>query len=69
MVLKKYQKEGFLCPNTVTTIDTLVSGVLGHYLKNHVEKLTLQVTQRCNLRCEIAFILEIMTIESIQNLI
>ena len=52
MVLKKYQKEGFLCPNTVTTIEHPCSGVLGHYLKNHVEKLTLQVTQRCNLRCE-----------------
>ena len=52
MVLKKYQKEGFLCPNKVTTIEHPCSGVLGHYLKNHVEKLTLQVTQRCNLRCE-----------------
>ena len=51
-VLKKYQKEGFLCPNTVKRIEHPCSGVLGHYLKNHVEKLTLQVTQRCNLRCE-----------------
>lgn len=51
-VLKKYQNEGFLCPNTVTRIEHPCSGVLGHYLKNHVEKLTLQVTQRCNLRCE-----------------
>lgn len=51
-VLEKYQKEGFLCPNTVTKIEHSCSGVVGHYLKNHVEKLTLQVTQRCNLRCE-----------------
>lgn len=51
-VLKKYQNEGFLCPNTVTRIEHPCSGVLGHYLRNHVEKLTLQVTQRCNLRCE-----------------
>lgn len=51
-VLKKYQKEGFLCPNKVTRIEHPCSGVLGHYLRNHVEKLTLQVTQRCNLRCE-----------------
>lgn len=51
-VLKKYQKEGFLCPNTVEIIEHPCSGVLEHYLNNHVEKLTLQVTQRCNLRCE-----------------
>ena len=51
-VLKKYQNEGFLRPNTVIRIEHPCSGVLGHYLKNHVEKLTLQVTQRCNLRCE-----------------
>ena len=51
-VLKKYQNEGFLRPNTVIRIEHPCSGVLEHYLKNHVEKLTLQVTQRCNLRCE-----------------
>lgn len=52
MVLKKYQREGFLCPNKVTRIEHNCSRVLEHYLNNHVEKLTLQVTQRCNLRCE-----------------
>lgn len=51
-VLKKYQREGFLCKNTVTKIEHPCTAVLGHYLKNHVEKLTLQITQRCNLRCE-----------------
>lgn len=51
-VVKKYQKYGFLKENTVTKIEHPCTHALKHYLANHLEKLTLQVTQRCNLRCE-----------------
>lgn len=52
LVLKKIQDNGFLLENTVNRIEHPCSNALEHYLSNHVEKLTLQVTQRCNLRCE-----------------
>ncbi len=52
LVLKKFQDNGFLMENTVNRIEHPCSNSLEHYLSNHIEKLTLQVTQRCNLRCE-----------------
>ncbi|TGY91100.1 Cys-rich peptide radical SAM maturase CcpM [Petralouisia muris] len=51
-VLERYQHYGFLKENTVTKIEHPCTHALKHYLSNHLEKLTLQVTQRCNLRCE-----------------
>lgn len=51
-VLKKYQSNGFLMENTITKIEHPCTHALKHYLSRHLEKLTLQVTQRCNLRCE-----------------
>ncbi len=51
-VIEKYQSNGFLKENTVTKLEHPCTHALEHYLSNHVEKLTLQVTQRCNLRCE-----------------
>lgn len=51
-VLEKYQRYGFLKENTVTKIEHPCTYALKHYLAKHLEKLTLQVTQRCNLRCE-----------------
>lgn len=51
IVIKKYQSAGFLLPNTIKIIEHPCTNLLGHLISNHIEQLTIQVTQRCNLRC------------------
>jgi uncharacterized protein len=49
--LSKYQKKG-LCKNSqLKHIEHPQDKVLEFHLKNRIEKITLQVTQNCNLRC------------------
>lgn len=50
-VIKKYNNSGYLLENTVETIEHPDTKNLGYYCNNKIQQLTLQVTQRCNLRC------------------
>lgn len=45
-------QDGFLSNNRVREIVSPYDELLGHYLENNVEMLTLQLTQQCNFRCE-----------------
>jgi len=51
-ILEKYQSHDFLMENSVEKIEHPCNKSIDHYLENHLETLILQVTQKCNLRCE-----------------
>ena len=51
-VMKKYQNKGYFRKNTLIEISHPYNCMLKHILSNHIEQLTIQVTQRCNLRCQ-----------------
>lgn len=50
-VLERYRKHGLCRDNEIEEIEYPGSRDLSFYLKEHMENLTLQVTQNCNLRC------------------
>ena len=51
-VLRDFQKKGYFRGNTIIEISHPYNCILTHILSNHIEQLTIQVTQRCNLRCQ-----------------
>jgi len=51
-VFLRFQKNGCLFENCVKCINHPDKEFLQYYLDRHVQYLTLQVTQNCNLRCE-----------------
>ena len=51
-VIKRFQSQGYLEPNTVTRIEHSSTSLLDSYVNTRVRQLILQVTQQCNLRCE-----------------
>jgi len=50
--IKKYQERGFFRENDLKIIQHPCINALCHHLTHHIEQMTLQVTQRCNLRCK-----------------
>jgi uncharacterized protein len=50
-VLERYRKHGLCKDNELQEIEHPSSRDLRFYLEEHIENLTLQVTQDCNLRC------------------
>lgn len=52
LVLKRFQEKGFCHKNKLCNIEHPEYKFLKDHLENRVEKLTLQVTQNCNLRCK-----------------
>jgi len=50
-VLKRFQDKGYCKESKLKTIKHPEDDVLEFYLDNQIEKITLQVTQDCNLRC------------------
>lgn len=50
--VKKYQIAGYLRENCVKCIEHPELKFLRYYLDRHIQYITLQVTQNCNLRCE-----------------
>jgi len=50
-ILKAFQERGFCKESQLEKIEHPASQYLEFYLENKVEKITLQVTQDCNLRC------------------
>lgn len=51
-VIRKYRDKGYFLDNSLNEIIHPYSCLLKHILNNHIEQLTIQVTQRCNLRCK-----------------
>jgi uncharacterized protein len=51
IVLSKFQEKGFSKNSQLKNIEHPQDKVLEFHLKNRIEKITLQVTQNCNLRC------------------
>lgn len=51
-VIKHYQENNYFKENEIEIIEHPCSNILEHMLSYHIEQLTLQVTQRCNLRCK-----------------
>ncbi len=49
--IKYYQKKGYLKNNQVTEIEHPSTCYVDYLISHNVEQVTLQVTQRCNLRC------------------
>ena len=50
-ILSQYQKKGFCNETGLKEIRNNHVDVIDYHLKNKVKKITLQVTQNCNLRC------------------
>jgi uncharacterized protein len=50
-LLERFQKQNYLIPPDIQEIRHPDSGNLQYHLTRKLEKLTLQVTQNCNLRC------------------
>lgn len=50
--LARYKSKGYFKQNQVETIEHPYTCMVDHILNNHIEQLTIQVTQRCNLRCQ-----------------
>ena len=50
-LIQKYQAKGFLKNNQITAIEHPCTNYVQCLLENNIEQITLQVTQRCNLRC------------------
>lgn len=48
----KFQSRGFLKDNVVEKIEHPELNLLEHYVNHRVHQLVLQVTQKCNLRCD-----------------
>ena len=51
-VVDEFKRKGFFLKNTLQEIEHPYTGMIKHVLDSHIEMLTLQVTQRCNLRCK-----------------
>lgn len=50
-MLCKFQEKGFCMESKLKAIQHPQSDIAKYYLENRIEKITLQVTQNCNLRC------------------
>ena len=50
--IRKFQEKGFLLENQLEIIENPLTRYSEHILNHYKEQLILQVTQRCNLRCE-----------------
>ncbi len=50
-VLKNYQEQGLFRENTLEKIEHPDAAALKYHLEHRLQKLTLQITQNCNLRC------------------
>lgn len=51
-IISAYKEKGYFIDNTIKKIEHPYTCLLRHILNNHIEQLTIQVTQRCNLRCK-----------------
>lgn len=51
-IVKKYQKKGFLLPGNIKKIKHPETDFLEFRIRNCMEKVTLQLTQNCNMRCD-----------------
>lgn len=51
-VFEGFQKQGYLLPHVVNEIKHFATDSMRDYLSRKIEKITLQVTQNCNLRCD-----------------
>lgn len=51
-IVRKFQNEGFLLESQLKYIENPMSIYKEHIIRHHRDQLILQVTQRCNLRCE-----------------
>jgi uncharacterized protein len=47
----EYRKQGFLSSNRALKVDHPLLEYIDFYISNKIQKLTLQLTQECNLRC------------------
>ncbi len=50
-VINKYRQKGFLLPSNLKEIKHPETEMMEFHLANRIEKITLQLTQECNLRC------------------
>lgn len=50
--INKFQDKGFLLENQLEIVENPLTKYSEHIVKHYKEQLILQVTQRCNLRCE-----------------
>jgi len=50
-VLKRYTMQGYLMETRLKKIIHPATSLLRHQLNNHIQQITLQCTQSCNLRC------------------
>lgn len=51
-LLEAYRVKGILKENTITEIRHPAAQTLPYYLEHRIQKITLQLTQNCNLRCD-----------------
>ena len=50
-MLQRFKKQEYLEETVLEETVHLATDFVHHYLDNHVEQITLQATQNCNLRC------------------
>lgn len=50
--INQLQKNGFLLPTKIKEIKHPMTDFIPDYLENKIRNITLQVTQKCNFRCE-----------------
>lgn len=51
-LVKKYQEHGLCKENILEKIEHPATATLQYHLEHRMQKLTLQITQNCNLRCK-----------------
>lgn len=51
-LIKSLQNEGFLIPNQITDVKHYAIDYIEELLQRKLTTLVLQITQKCNLRCE-----------------
>lgn len=51
-MVKKYQENGLCKENILEKIEHPDTSTLQYHLEHRMQKLTLQITQNCNLRCK-----------------
>lgn len=49
--IRHFREHGFLEDHWIQSVKHPNSDQLEYYLNNHLEKITIQLTQNCNLRC------------------
>lgn len=52
LVIDKLKDKGYLSANRPSIIEHPYSNILSEYLSDNVRKITLQITQNCNLACK-----------------